>query len=77
MLGSVFFQLQESDSAMYWFRKALDSDLQNLAENHVNAADDYANIARTFQMKKEFDSAGVYYQKSLQMLSISIVQMTT
>lgn len=62
-LGNIFLSLNKIEQAEAYFRQSLEIEQQ--LNSPLGQAINYANIAETFRMKKQWDSAFYYYNQSL------------
>ena len=63
-LGNIFLVLNKPKQAQSYFRQALSVENQN--QNNLGIAINYANLAETFNMTNDLDSALYYYEQSLE-----------
>lgn len=62
-LGNIFLVLNKPEQAQNYFRQALSVEAQS--QSNLGIAINYANLAETFNISNELDSALYYYEQSL------------
>ena len=69
ILGNIYSDMHESDTAMYYFRKALENWITSSDSSGENIAIGYKNIAVIYIEKGQYDSGTVYIRKSLEIFT--------
>ncbi len=62
-LGNIFLALNKPDQAQTYFQEAL--QIEKASNSNLGQAINYANLAETYNMRNDLDSALYYYEKSL------------
>lgn len=64
-LGNVFYKIGKYDSAMVYYKKALNNELKREAKMNAIIGSLYMNIGIILKKEAKYDSAEIYYKKSI------------